>query len=449
MCRLQPALSPHRLEHPTPHRLPVSALLMDPKKPPVAASPQAASLRVLHVLDHSIPLHSGYTFRTLSILREQRRRGWQTFHLTSGKQGDCKESTQEVDGWRFYRTQPAASVLDKLPGLSEIALMRTLEQRLLEVAEEACPDLLHAHSPVLNAIPALRAGRRLNIPVVYEVRAFWEDAAVDHGTTTEGAARYRLTRWLETRAMREAQHVFTICEGLRSDIAARGISPSKITVIPNAVDIEAFDAGCPPDTALKAQLGLTGAAVVGFIGSFYAYEGLDLLLGALPRLLQTQPQARLLLVGGGPQDAALRAQAVGLGLADKVVFTGRVPHSQVARYYDLIDVLAYPRHSMRLTELVTPLKPLEAMAQGRLVVASNVGGHRELIRHGETGLLFQAGSSDSLADQLTALLSEPARWPALRQAGRRFVEAERNWRDSVARYERPYAAALGRPLRAG
>ena len=413
--------------------------------PPVQ-TPPAAALRVLHVLDHSIPLHSGYTFRTLSILREQRRRGWQTFHLTGGKQGDCNEPKQEVDGWMFHRTSPAQSLLDKLPGLGEIALMRSLEQRLLEVAEEVRPDLLHAHSPVLNVMPALRVGRRLNIPVVYEVRAFWEDAAVDHGTTTEGAARYRLTRWLETRAMREAEHVFTICEGLRSDIAARGISPSKITVIPNAVDIESFDAGGKPDAALKAQLGLTDASVVGFIGSFYAYEGLDLLLGALPRLLQAQPDARLLLVGGGPQDAALRAQAASLGLADKVVFTGRVPHSQVARYYDLIDVLAYPRHSMRLTELVTPLKPLEAMAQGRLVVASDVGGHRELIRDGDTGLLFQAGSSDSLADRLAALLSEPGRWPALRAAGRRFVEAERNWRDSVACYAQPYAAALGRPL---
>ncbi len=419
---------------------------MDSRTPHTATSPQPAGLRVLHVLDHSIPLHSGYTFRTLSILREQRRRGWQTFHLTSGKQGSGKEAAQDIDGWTFHRTQPAPSLFAKLPGLGEIALMRTLEQRLLEVAEEVRPDLLHAHSPLLNAVPTLRVGRRLNIPVVYEVRAFWEDAAVDHGTTTEGAARYRLTRWLETRVMREAQHVFTICEGLRSDIAARGISPSKITVIPNAVDIESFDTGSEPDAVLKAELGLAGASVVGFIGSFYAYEGLDLLLAALPQLLQARPEARLLLVGGGPQDAALRAQAAGLGLADKVVFTGRVPHSQVARYYDLIDVLAYPRHSMRLTELVTPLKPLEAMAQGRLVVASDVGGHRELIRHGDTGLLFQAGSSDSLAERLAGLLAEPARWPALRAAGRRFVEAERNWRDSVARYEQPYAAALGRPL---
>jgi len=296
------------------------------------------------------------------------------------------------------------------------------------------PDVLHAHSPVLNAIPALRVGRRRGIPVVYEVRAFWEDAAVDHGSTTEGSLRYRLTRRLETHALRQASHVFTICEGLRSDIAARGVPPGRITVIPNAVDIEKFEPGGKPDEALKARLGLTGMTVLGFIGSFYAYEGLDLLLQAFPAMLQKRPELRLLLVGGGPQDTALKTQAQALGVTDKVVFTGRVPHAEVPKYYDLVDVLAYPRHSMRLTELVTPLKPLEAMAQGRLLVASDVGGHRELIRHGETGWLFKAGSAPALAEAIAQLLERREHWPALRHAGRAFVERERHWAGSVARY---------------
>jgi PEP-CTERM/exosortase A-associated glycosyltransferase len=297
---------------------------------------------------------------------------------------------------------------------------------------------------VLNAIPALRVGKRLGIPVVYEVRAFWEDAAVDHGTTTEGSLRYRLTRRLETHALRRASHVFTICQGLCGDIVARGISPDKVTVIPNAVDIDAFDVGGVPDEALKAQLGLAGCTVVGFIGSFYAYEGLDLLLQALPAILAQRPEVRVLLVGGGPQDAALKAQAQALGLADKVVFTGRVPHREVQRYYDLVDVLAYPRHSMRLTELVTPLKPLEAMAQGRVLVASDVGGHKELIRHGETGLLFKAGSAESLAQTVLQLLAQRERWPQLRRAGREFVELERNWRVSVGHYRKAYESLRSR-----
>jgi glycosyltransferase involved in cell wall biosynthesis len=131
-----------------------------------------------------------------------------------------------------------------------------------------------------------------------------------------------------------------------------------------------------------------------------------------------------------------------LGLADAVVFTGRVPHAEVARYYDLVDAFVYPRLSMRLTDLVTPLKPLEAMAQGRLVVASDVGGHRELIRDGETGVLFRAGDAAALARAVESLFANRDRWPALQAAGRRFVEQERNWRASVARYEAVYARAI-------
>ncbi len=400
------------------------------------------SLKVLHILDHSIPLHSGYTFRTLSILREQRKLGLQTFHLTSPKHLGSTQAQEDVDGWHFYRS--AAPAGGTLPGLGQLALMQTLERRLLEVAQTVRPDILHAHSPVLNAIPALKVGKRLGIPVVYEIRAFWEDAAVDHGTTSEGSLRYRMTRWLETRAIKRAAHVFTICEGLRADIAQRGIPADKVTVIPNAVDIESFEPGGQPDPILKKTLGLDGATVVGFIGSFYAYEGLDLLLSALPGILAQRPEVRLLLVGGGPQDEALKAQARQMGIADKVVFTGRVHHSEVHRYYDLVDVLAYPRHSMRLTELVTPLKPLEAMAQGRLLVASDVGGHKELIRHGQTGMLFKAGSTEALTQTLVSLLAEKDSWPAMREAGRRFVETQRNWTASVANYPGVYSTLVAR-----
>lgn len=390
------------------------------------------TVRVLHVLNHSSPLYTGYTFRTMAILREQRRLGWETHHLTSPKHNVGEGLEETVDGWHFHRTRwtPTSSFAP----LNEWLLMKATERRLLEVARRIRPHLLHAHSPVLNALPALRVGRALKIPVVYEVRAFWEDAAVDQGTTTEGSLRYRVTRAMETYALKRVDHAFTICEGLRSDIVARGIPSSRVTVIPNAVDVDSFSPGGVADEELKSKLGFAGANVIGFIGSFYGYEGLDLLIDALPAMLVRRPEVRLLLVGAGEQDDALRAQVARMGLQDKVVFTGRVPHSDVQRYYDVMDVLAYPRHSMRLTDLVTPLKPLEAMAQGRLLVASDVGGHRELIRHGETGLLFKAGDATALSDTICGLLDQRSGWPAIKAAGRRFVEQERNWANSVANY---------------
>lgn len=397
-------------------------------------------MRILHILDHSIPLHSGYTFRTAAILREQRALGWETHHLTSPKQGSVTAEAEQVDGLLFHRTAvppPAPPILNELRQIEATAA------RLEQLARTLRPDILHAHSPVLNAIPALRVGKRLGIPVVYEIRAFWEDAAVDHGTTREGSLRYRLTRKLETWVLQRVAHAFTICEGLRQDILARGIPAEKVTVIPNAVDIENFQLSGAPDPALKTRLSLDGTTVIGFIGSFYAYEGLDLLLEAFPAMLARRPDLRILLVGGGPQEANLKAQAERLGIADKVVFTGRVPHQDVSRYYDLIDLLVYPRHSMRLTELVTPLKPLEAMAQGRIFVASDVGGHRELIRDGETGRLFKAGDAGALAAAVEDMLSRREQWPAYRAAGRRFVEQERNWRNSVANYQPVYRRLIG------
>lgn len=399
-------------------------------------------LRILHILDHSLPLHSGYTFRTANVLREQHRLGWQTYQLTGPRQTGSLAAEEECDGLHFYRTLANGQLAGRLPLLKLWSEMRATERRLAGLVRELRPHILHAHSPVLNALPTLRVGQRFQLPVVYEVRAFWEDAAVDHGSTRHGSLRYRATRIVESWALRRADHVFTICEGLRTEMAARGIPNDRITVIPNAVDIGTFRLSTDRDVAFAHAVGVQGATVLGFVGSFYSYEGLDLLLDAFPRLLARCPDIRLLLVGGGPQEANLKAQAERLGIAGKVVFTGRVPHAEVNRYYDIIDLLIYPRRSMRLTELVTPLKPLEAMAQGRVLMASDVGGHRELIRDGETGRLFPAGNAQALADAAFDMLGHRERWHAMRRSGRAYVEEERNWRASVARYQEPYSRLL-------
>jgi len=294
-------------------------------------------MHILHILDHSIPLQSGYTFRTRNILRQQRALGWQTSHLTGPKQTGCTLEREEVDGLLFHRTPATAAGGGWLP--EPLAVIAALGRRLDQVIEELRPDLLHAHSPALDGIAALRAGRRHRLPVVYECRAFWEDAAVDHGTSREWGVRYRLTRLMESWVFRRADAITTICAGLRDEIIGRGIAAGKITVIPNAVDLAQFGSADEPDAALQAQLGLTGQRVLGFVGSFYGYEGLDLAVAALAQI--GDPAVKLLLVGGGPQEQALRAQVERLGLGQRVIFTGRVPHQEVNRYYSLIDLLLY------------------------------------------------------------------------------------------------------------
>lgn len=401
-------------------------------------------MRILHVLDHSIPLHSGYTFRTRAILEQQRKLGWETFHITGVKQGKSDSHKELVDGLEFYRTKQSGSILYKAPVLNQYATVLDLEKRLLDVAKEIKPDVLHAHSPSLNGIAAIKVGKKLNIPVVYEIRAFWEDAAVDHGTTSEGSLRYKITRALETYVVKNAGHITTICEGLRKDLITRGINDSKITLIPNAVHPDTFKFDQSANSELISKLELEDKTILGFIGSFYAYEGLDLVLNALAKIKEQITDVHLLLVGGGPQEKNLKQQVKDLHLDDIVTFTGRVPHSEVQDYYNLVDILVYARHKMRLTDLVTPLKPLEAMAQGKIFIASDVGGHKELIEDGVTGTLFKADDIDSLIAAIEKLISNKDSWQKLKENGREFVENVRSWENSVANYKDIYSRLVSK-----
>jgi PEP-CTERM/exosortase A-associated glycosyltransferase len=401
-------------------------------------------MRVLHIFDHSLPLQSGYVSRSLGILNGQRERGWQTIQLTSARHAAWTEQTSDVetlDGFTFHRTRPPKS---HLPILREAAEMRALRQRLAELVCNESPDIIHAHSPVLNVLPAIAIARRFGLPLVYEVRAFWEDAAVENSGLRTTSLRYRATRLMDSWAMRRADVVLPICEPLRLEMLRRGVSAERLTVVPNAVDGRFLEPS-PDDVAdLRRSLGLDGRFVIGFIGSFYSYEGLDLLLEALGLLRSALPNLTLLLVGGGPEEERLRGLIAARALEPAVILTGRVKHDEVLRFYRLVDLFVFPRRRMRLTELVTPLKPLEAMAQKKPVAASNVGGHRELIRDGETGYLFPPDDVAGLAECLRAVIMAPSRRAAIADNGRKFVERERSWSAVVTRYAAVYEALLRR-----
>ena len=401
-------------------------------------------MRILHILDHSLPLQSGYVSRTLGILTEQRARGWETVHLTTARQNQSEAPFEDVGGWRFHRTPSSRGILSRMPVASYFAEMRETARRIGEVAEETLPDIIHAHSPVLNGLPAYWVARAKRLPLVYEVRALWEDAAVEAGTDVENSLRYRASRALETYVLRRANAVTVLCEGVRSEVARRGIAPDQITVIPNAVDIAQFPATRQIDEKLVEVYGLRGSMILGFAGSFYDYEGLDILLRAVPEIRKAVPNTKVLLVGGGPQDAALKELVRALAIEDVVVFSGRINFNDIDRYYDLIDLFVYPRRQRRLTDLVTPIKPLEAMAKARVVLASDCGGHRELVQHGETGILFKADDVSALARAAIDIANTPDRWAAFGARGRQFVERERTWRTSVANYAPVYERIIRR-----
>ncbi len=401
--------------------------------------------RVLHVLDHSLPLHSGYTFRTRAILKAQEGLGLEVRGITGQRhnvEAANNGAPEQADGLTFHRTP---GLPEGPPALRELGEINALDRAIRKLAAEWRPDIIHAHSPALCGAAARRAARALGIPFVYEIRAFWEDAAVGNLTGTEGSIKYRLTRALETRVAKGADALFTICEGLKDDLAARGIPAGKIGVMRNGVDLELFGEPVARDDALAAELGIApGAPVIGYIGSFYAYEGVDDLIAAMPLLRRSHPDARLLLVGAGPMADAWRAAAAALPEPEAVIFTGRVPHTEVERYYSLVDVLAYPRKAQRLTDLVTPLKPLEAMAQQRLVAASSVGGHRELIEDGVTGTLFAPDDPAACAASLAGLLNDRDGWNAMRARAAAHVRTHHDWAANAKNYLPVYHLLLAR-----
>ncbi|MCS5709129.1 glycosyltransferase, exosortase A system-associated [Candidatus Berkiella cookevillensis] len=400
--------------------------------------------KILHLFDHSIPLQSGYSFRSRAILMQQKQMGYEVKAITSNRQGKTAHNQESIDGIEFYRSDMGEHSFYRFPIVKQIETIMSLRTKIKAVVEDWWPDVIHSHSPVLSALAALSICRHYHIPLVYEIRAFWEDAAVDYGTHSELGLRYRLIKYLETKVCMQANHITTICDGLKNDLLSRGISNNKITVIPNAVDLSKFTQVAlisKNKHGIAQKYQLQNGFVIGFIGSLYAYEGLDVAIEAFRSIKSVIPNAKLLIVGDGPQLEVWRRIAQTNKFANDIIFTGKVPHNEVKMFYEIIDVLVYPRKKMRLTDLVTPLKPLEAMAMGKGVVASDVGGHKELIRNRENGLLFRAEDAQDFKNKIIEISNKKLR-ESLVARGLKFVTLERNWPNSVKRYENVYEQCI-------
>lgn len=398
-------------------------------------------MKVLHVLDHSVPIHSGYAFRTEEILKAQVEIGYTVIARTGPKHYEVQEDQPYTTIVPYRRSPYSPQVLASLPIVNQLETIRILWRDICNIDANEGLDLIHAHSPSLNGIAAVWAAKSKNLPVVYEMRASWEDAAVDHGTAKPNGFRYKSTRESESWVLRHADAITTICEGLKEDICARGISEEKVSVIPNSVDVNRFRPLAESSYVLRDRYDAQGRFVVVFCGSFYSYEGLDLLIEAVADLREELPQVLVLLAGGGEQENELRNQVRTLQLDNYVRFLGRVSQQKVIELYNLSDACVFPRHRNKLTETVTPLKPLEAMATGALVIASDVGGHRELISDRKTGLLYKADDPKALSKMLFEL-SENPEYSSLRISARDFVASERTWSKSVSKYEQVYRRAI-------
>jgi glycosyltransferase involved in cell wall biosynthesis len=398
--------------------------------------------RVLHLVTNSLPHKSaGYTVRTHEIALAQRHLGLDPQVVTRFgfpvQQGVFDAAGEDVvDGIRYHRLLPRGP----FPWPEDRAMAANVD-RAAALVERLRPAVLHAATKHVNGQIAVALKERYGLPVVYEVRGFLEETWLSrHSDGGLGSERYELARQAETDCMRRADLVVTLGEIMKAEIAARGVPEDRILVVPNAVD-EAFLAPLPDRAPVRDRLGLPPDAVaVGLISSFVGYEGIDVLLRAGRILLDRGAPVRLLLVGDGADRGALERLTDELDMRAATVFTGRVPFAVVRDYYSALDVFVTPRLDVRVSHMVTPLKPIEAMGSGLPLVASDVRALAELIEPGVTGMLAPPGDPERLADALATLVYDPDLRHRLGQAGREWVSRDRTWSRNAQRYRDAYSA---------
>ena len=392
----------------------------------------------LHVLDVSFPIISGYSSRSKDIIFAQKQIGMRPLALTSPHHpynGDI----EWCDGIEYFRTCiPNRSRLFDIHGNYEIRFVNAVHRRILDVVKANNVNIIHAHSPSLLGLAAIWASKKMGLKVVYEIRAFWEDAAVASGKYQEHSFKYKLVKNLETFVCKHVPRIVTISQAMKNDLVFRGIPAKKVFVVPNGIDLGILNKPVQ-DSSLASRLGLVGKTVFGYLGTFYDFEGISDLIEAIVKLHETEKEAVLLLVGGGERESSIIKRLMDLDV-DYIIFVGKVPHEMVVEYYKIMDVIVYPRKSTKVTELTTPLKPLEAMALGKPVICSAVGGLVELVGS-DNGLFFTPGNLDALVDICRYFLRNFSSLKKLAKRGEERAIKERRWDRIVKEYESVYALA--------
>jgi glycosyltransferase involved in cell wall biosynthesis len=388
--------------------------------------------RSLHVLAFSLPYSSnGYAIRSHALLQALNRGGWDTrIYTRPGFPGDSDAAwrSQVLDksctvGGLSYNRLPLPSRL----GITESMYLCAAAEAFKQVLIDEQPVVVHAGSNHMTALPALIAARELGVGFVYEIRGFWDITRASSDPGFSGSARHRRLRLLENLVCRHADRLLTLTGAMRDELIRRGCDTDRIRLAPNGADsAAAVSATARSELALSCGL-RAGVPVVGYIGSFVDYEGLDDLVAAAAMLRDRGVDFDLLLVGDGLMHESVLNTASRLDLADRLRAPGRVPAAQVPSYYALIDVCVYARKPWPVCEMVSPLKPCEAMANGKAVLASSVHALSEVVKHEETGLLFEKGSIVALAAGLERLLGDAPLRRVLGDAARKWVERERTW----------------------
>ncbi|WP_164996666.1 glycosyltransferase family 4 protein [Actinomyces minihominis] len=421
-----------------------------PRLRPVAKYDPLES-RVFYLLHNALPHNSaGYATRTHGILSSLREKGWDVqgvtrlgypFDMPGGDKYESLPETEMVDGVPYHHLSTSPEVPLKRP--LQVYIKKYVAA-VKQLAETERPFVIHGASNHWNGLAAVIAARELGIPSIYEVRGLWEVTRGSRNPEWAAGGMYKFIAAMERDAAKNADRVITITQALADELIERGVKPERITIVPNGVNVERF-VPAVRNEQLAADLGLQGKRVIGYVGSILDYEGIDLLLDAAEMLKQKRDDFAVLIVGDGAEREELEETATRRGLEDVVRFTGRVPHEEVESYYSLVDIAPFPRHALPVCEMVSPLKPLEAMSMGKAVLGSDVRAIAEMITPGETGLLHEKDNLQSLVEQLEILLDDDDLRDQLAKNARKWVISERTWPDLTDAVDQIYRELGGTP----
>ncbi|MCP2362984.1 glycosyltransferase involved in cell wall biosynthesis [Nonomuraea thailandensis] len=412
---------------------------------PIPPGPKVAILsrvqnRVLHVVTNALPYtQAGYTVRTHRIVTSQKAAGIDPHVVTSWGwpmlQGHADAAPyEEIDGIPYHRLLPEPH--GDMPFETQGRIIRGAD-RVTRLTAELRPQVLHAATDHRNGSIAHAVRDRTGTPFVYEVRGFLEETWASRDPIRVGSQRQVLQREREAFLMREADAVVTLAETMAAEIVERGVPREKIHLAPNAVDDSLLTASYD-GASFRREYGIgDDEIVVGSVSSIVAYEGFATLLRAAALLRDERTPVRVLIVGDGTERPNLLELVEELGLSTAIL-PGRVGPDEALQAQDAIDIFACPREDLRVCRLVTPLKPVEAMALGKPVVLSDLPALSELVGSDGAGMLVPAGDPAELAKAIARLREDPAKRAEMGEAGRAEVAAKRTWSRVAETYQALY-----------
>ena len=394
--------------------------------------------KALLALHYSLPYDTaGYSIRSHSILTHLKKRGLDVLAVTrlgypwnlGGHAGKELRVEDNIDGLCYIRLTSDCNWRQR----RDSEYIDAYAQRLVEEAKSGNVSILHSASNFLNGLAAAKAARTAGCRSIYEVRGLWHLSQAVKEPGFESTDHFLYSEIMERAAVREADAVVTISEALKERLVHTGVKPEKITVIPNAVDLNIFKPRSP-NVELKKRLGLEGKTVIGFIGSLTGYEGLDLLIKAVAALVGRGANIALLIIGHGYAEKALKKLASSHPHKDCIRFVGHVPFNDIKKYYSIIDIFPFPRNGYEVCRLSPPLKVLEVMAAAKPVIVSDLPPLLEMVKDGETGSVCRADDLQSLIETIQRLYENPDECRVLGEAARKWVAENRSWESMSKKY---------------